>query len=312
MAKKTIVVVGATGQQGGSVISAILSSPTLSNEYTIRGTTRDPKKPAAQDLINKGVEIVPADINDLSSLVAAFSGASIIFANNITIYDGHTKEHEISQGRAMADAAVAAGVPAIIYSTLPHAGDISDGKLRHMGHFDGKAEVEAYIRTLPIRSAFVAPGSFMSNFFDSMAPHPDHEEGGAYAIVMPVPADTKLPLIDTAADLGKWVSAIIEDFDKYEGSVLCCATRLYSLREIVQILSTVSRKKIVYRQVPLEVWKGFLPPLMADHIGDMMLYFFEFGYFGQRTEEKVALGQEGVKGGLTTLEEFVRRNPLRL
>ncbi|RDW72755.1 NmrA/HSCARG family protein [Aspergillus mulundensis] len=314
MAKKTIVVVGATGQQGGSVITAIRASPTLSKQYTIKGTTRDLTKPAAQDLIKKGIEIVPADINDPSSLRAAFSGASIVFANSITIYDGHTLKHEIQQGRAMADAAVAAGVPAIIYSTLPHAGNISNGELKAMGHFDGKAEVEAYIRTLPIRSAFVAPGSFMSNFFDSMAPRPDYTEEGAYVIAMPVPAETKLPLIDTAGDLGKWVAAILEDFDQFEGKVLCCATRLYSFSEIVEILSRLSGKKIVYRQVPVDVWKGFLPPLMAEHIADMIRFFYEFGYFGEDTEGKVAWSAEmaGVDGRLTTLEEFIGRNPLKL
>ena len=55
---KLITVFGSTGNQGGSVIKYILSDPTLSKEFKIRGITRDVSKPAAQELENLGVEMV--------------------------------------------------------------------------------------------------------------------------------------------------------------------------------------------------------------------------------------------------------------
>lgn len=55
---KIFTVWGATGNQGGSVIEAILADPILSKEFKIRGITRDAKKPAALALAAKGVEIV--------------------------------------------------------------------------------------------------------------------------------------------------------------------------------------------------------------------------------------------------------------
>ncbi|KAL4994228.1 hypothetical protein BDV10DRAFT_9164 [Aspergillus recurvatus] len=314
MAEKTIVVIGATGQQGGSVINAILSSPTLSSAYSVRATTRDPSKPEAQELLKKGIDIVAADLNDPSSLRRAFTGADVVFANSVTIYDGRALEHELEHGRAMADAAVASGVSCIIYSTLPHAGNISSGRLKHMGHFDGKAEVEAYIRTLPIRSAFVAPGCFMSNFHESMAPHPNPHSAkeGVYMLAMPVSPGTRLPLIDAYGDLGKWVAAILEDFDAYEGKILACATKLYTLTEAVEIMSQQSGKEVVYQQVPVDVWKGFLPPLMADHVAEMLQYFYEYGYYGEDTEAKVQWSAAQAKGRLTTLEEYIAKHPLQL
>lgn len=54
---KLITVFGATGNQGGSVIRHILADPQLSKEFKIRGITRDPSKPAAQDLVKQGVEV---------------------------------------------------------------------------------------------------------------------------------------------------------------------------------------------------------------------------------------------------------------
>lgn len=55
---KILTVFGATGNQGGSVIKAVLADPVLSKEFRIRGITRDASKPAAQALAAKGVEVV--------------------------------------------------------------------------------------------------------------------------------------------------------------------------------------------------------------------------------------------------------------
>ena len=53
-----ITVFGATGNQGGSVIDAILSNPQLSREFKIRGITRDTTKKTSQDLAKRGVDVV--------------------------------------------------------------------------------------------------------------------------------------------------------------------------------------------------------------------------------------------------------------
>lgn len=55
---KILTVFGATGAQGGSLVSYVLSHPSLSSRYSIRGVTRDPSKAAASALQEKGVEVV--------------------------------------------------------------------------------------------------------------------------------------------------------------------------------------------------------------------------------------------------------------
>lgn len=307
---KILVVVNATGQQGGSVVDAVLGDDQLSKVYTVRGTTRDPSQASSQALAKKGVEVVKAEVDDAASLKRAFEGAHAVFANTVTVYDGHAYEHEVSHGRALADAAVAARVPYYIYSTLPNAGRISGGKLKNMGHFDGKEEVEQYIRTLPMKSAFFAPSMFMSNFGATMKPHPVAE--GKYALFNFVNPETKMPLIDTAKDTGKWIAAILCDFPKYEGKVISAATALYSFTEIVDIMSKSSGKSVSYSQLPEQAWRSFLPPTMQDHIAEMMQFFQDYGYHGEDTEGKVAWSAEQAKGKLTTLEEYFQANPLQL
>ena len=121
-----------------------------------------------------------------------------------------------------------------------------------------------------------------------------------------------MPLIDTAGDTGKWVAAILADFPKYKGQVLCCATALYSFEEIVEAMSRASGKKVVYKQFSLEVWREFLPPLMRDHIAEMLQYFEEYGYYGENTEGKVQWSAKQAQGRLSTLDDYLQANPLDL
>lgn len=66
-APKIVVVFGATGVQGGSVIKSILSDPRTAKEFKIRGITRDPSKPSAQALLKQGVEPVAVGVSNASA-----------------------------------------------------------------------------------------------------------------------------------------------------------------------------------------------------------------------------------------------------
>jgi len=306
---KVLVVFGATGQQGGSVVNCVINDPELSKQYKVRGVTRDPSKPAAEALQQKGVEVVKGDADDKESLKQVMQGAHTVFAITATVYDDQTKPREIAQGKALADAAVAAGVQYFIFSTLPPAGKISAGKYQQVDHFDAKADVEEYIRTLPVKSAFFAPGSFMQNFGGMMAPHPTGD--GTYAISNVVTPQTQLPLIETAADTGKYVGAILAEPEKYEGKVFSAATKLYSLEDIVQTISKVTGKTVKYDQLPESVFRGFLPPAAADKLVEMMLYFQDFGYYGPQTKDLVEWTAQNARGKLTTFEEYIIKNPIQ-
>lgn len=58
MAKQTIVVFGATGKQGGSVVKTILADPKTAAKYHIKAVTRDTTKESAQKLRDLGAEVV--------------------------------------------------------------------------------------------------------------------------------------------------------------------------------------------------------------------------------------------------------------
>jgi hypothetical protein len=76
MADKIIAVLGSTGSQGGGLCRAILSD----GRFGCRAITRDPNKDKAKALASSGAQVVQADMDDVSSLKEAFSGAHALYA----------------------------------------------------------------------------------------------------------------------------------------------------------------------------------------------------------------------------------------
>ncbi|KAL1883475.1 hypothetical protein Plec18167_002479 [Paecilomyces lecythidis] len=110
MAQRTVVVIGATGSQGGSVVAELLQHP---DQYHVRALTRDPAKPAAQALIDRGVEVHRVDLDSgKGALMAAFDSAHVIYALT-DFWQKQSATTEIEQGKSIAEAA--AGI-----ATLQH------------------------------------------------------------------------------------------------------------------------------------------------------------------------------------------------
>lgn len=302
---KLLVIFGITGQQGSSVANTVLQDAELSKQYRIRGLTRDPTKPTAQSLQQKGIEVIKGDIDDPSSITTALKDANTVFAMTTSIYAPGGKEQEYAQGKAIADAAVSAGVDFLVYSTVPSATKISGAKYP-VSSFDVKHDVKSYIETLPIKSAFFSPGGFMQNYLGAMGPRPGPD--GTLAVTSFVAPQTEWPLIDIAADSGKFVGAMLADPNRFAGKEVAAATRLYSMTEIVETMSKVAGKEVKYQQVPKDVFAGFLPENVREPMVNMYSYIEEFGYFGAESKQEVAWAAENARGRLTTLEECLRKN----
>ncbi|CEN59833.1 hypothetical protein ASPCAL02274 [Aspergillus calidoustus] len=146
---KLLVVFGATGAQGGSLIDYGLQDAPLSKEYRLRGITRNGSKPSAVKLAAKCVEMVEASTNIPSSLAAAVEGADALFAVTDS-WNSKSPSTEIAQGKAIADAALAAGVMVIIFSSLSSISKMLNGEVTSLPQFDGKAVVEECIQGLSV------------------------------------------------------------------------------------------------------------------------------------------------------------------
>jgi len=311
---KVLAVFGATGQQGSSVVNHVIQDPELSAKFTIRAITRDPSSPKASQL-PKIVQVVQADVQDQASIEKALQGVHTVFAMTTPSFGPDAFDAEFASAKAIADAAVAQGVSYFIFSTLPAARDISGGKYTGIAPFDAKAAAEQYMRGLPIKSAFVSLGSFMENFASQPFLAPRKRDDGTYVLARHVGLKTQWPLLDAVGDTGKFVGVILAKPDKYEGKVLCAAVRMYSLEEIIDVMSKATDKTIVYEKVSKEAFKeslSMLPEVLSEIFVKGLSVQEEFGYFGPGGGEKVAWAVEQLGGKLSTFEEYLERHPLGL
>ncbi len=72
MSKELVVVTGATGKQGGSVVSALLKD----GKFKVRAVTRDANSANAEVLKKKGVEVVQANISNKEEVVREITKVS--------------------------------------------------------------------------------------------------------------------------------------------------------------------------------------------------------------------------------------------
>lgn len=302
---KLLLIFGATGNQGGSVVEYVAKNPVLSKEFKIRAVTRDTSKPAAQELIKLGnVEVVQGDLEDSASLRPALHGAHTVFVPTATIYDDQLEEHELRQGKNAADAAVAAGASYIIYSSQPNIAKLSGRKYKKCIHFDSKNAVEQYIRTLPIQCAFFVPGGFMQEFSTDLIPQPVGD--GTYVLANIVVPTTDFPLINIK-DTGKFVGAALADPDAFHGKAISASNEVLTWEAIALALSKASGKTVVYKQITVDEYQRSLPPISAEFMTEMMFFFQDFDYYGPNTRKQVAQAVANARGELVTFEEFLEQ-----
>src|SRR5690242_15778847 len=111
----TILVTGATGAQGGATARELLAAG-----YRVRLLTRNPASPAAGALTALGAEAARGDMDDAASLAEAMRGAYGVFS--VQLPDTAGTDAERRHGRALVDAARAAGVQHFVHTSVCEAG----------------------------------------------------------------------------------------------------------------------------------------------------------------------------------------------
>ena len=232
MNDRTIVVAGATGNQGGAVARHLVQSG-----WNVRAIVRDPEKDSAKALAKLGIELQTGDLDDPPSLERALTGAWGVFSvQNFWLpdvgFDG-----EIRQGKALADAARAASIGHFVYSSVGAA---------HRGegqkHFESKWIVEQHIREIGIPATIVRPVAFMDNIEWLRAPVSNGLLPG-----MGTRNDKATQLI-AVDDIGAVVAAVFANAQTYLGRTLEIAGDEITEPEKASILARVIGRPVTLQQ----------------------------------------------------------------
>ena len=286
--QKVIVVLGATGQQGGGLVRAICADK--SSGFIPRAITRDPASAKGKELAALGAQVVKGDIDDEASLKSAFAGAFGAFC--VTFFWNHfSAEKEMGEVKMLAGLSKAAGLKHVVWSTLEDTRKwvpLSDNRMPTLQgkykvpHFDGKGEADAYFREAGVPTTFLLTSFYWDNFI-YFGVGPKKGPDGKYAITFPM-ADKKLPGI-AAEDIGRCAYGIFKRPDLINKTVGISGEQLTGA-QLAGALSKHLGIEVGYNDVPPEVYRKFGFP-GADDLGNMFQFKRDFNdYFcGARSVE---------------------------
>jgi uncharacterized protein YbjT (DUF2867 family) len=280
MNTKTILVTGATGQQGGAVARQLLKQPG----FAVRAFTRDPAKPAARDLAQAGAEMIQGDLDDTDSVRRALEGAYGAFSVQNFMEAGY--DGEIRQGKQLADAAKAAGVQHFVYSSV-----VSAERQTGLPHFESKWQIEQHIGQGGLSHTILRPVFFMQNWYNYMREPILHG-------TLPLPLNPQTPLQQISVDdIGAFAALAFQNPSKWHGRTVELAGEELTMLRVSELLTRAVRRPVRYVQVP---WEQFRENA-GEEMTKMYRWFEDVGYH----VDIAALRKEHPQ--LATLERVLRQ-----
>ena len=268
--KKIIAVTGATGAQGGGLARAILADPN--GGFAVRAVTRDANKDAAKALAAKGADVVKAHLDDVESLKKAFAGAHGVYAVT-NFWEHFSAEKEKAQAKNIAEAAKAAGVKHVIWSTLEDTRTFMQADDKRMPmlqekyrvpHFDAKAEANAFFSGLP--ATMLVTSFYWDNLF-MFGLAPKKGDDGAYSWAFPM-GNEKLAGI-AAEDIGRTAYGIFKAGQPYIGKTVGIMGEALTIDEMSRKLEKgLGISPVKYNAVEPDVYRSWGFP-GADEMGNM-------------------------------------------
>lgn len=276
--KKIIVVLGATGAQGGGLVRAIQKDKN--GEFTARAVTRDPNSDKAKALKALGAEVVQGDVDSPESLKKAFSGAYGAYC--VTFYWAHmVPEKELAEAKNMSEAAKDAGLQHIIWSTLedtrlwvPLESEEMPtlmGKYK-VPHFDAKGESNKFFTNAGLPVTFMAASFYWENMI-YFGLNPKKADDNKFALVLPM-GNKKLAGIATE-DIGKCAYGVFKKGKEYIGKSIGVAGDHLKVKDMAEKMSKVMGKEIVYNEITPAQFRAFGFP-GADDLGNMFQFYADY------------------------------------
>jgi uncharacterized protein YbjT (DUF2867 family) len=311
---RTVAVCGATGQQGGATVDALVKL----GGFKIKAITRDPTSAKSQALAAKdGVVAIKAEFDDVESLKAAFEGCDAVFAvTDFWAACGLDPAKELQQGKNLVDAAAATGVKHFVFSSLEDTRPLIGDAVKPVNgtytvpHFDAKGEIEKYMfEKLPKSSTALITSIFMQNILPGGGMTPNKQEDGSFSMFMPCPGSTKLSWCSTE-DIGNVAAAIIKQGPKkWGGKTAGVAGDHASLDDLAEIISKITGVTVKTVAAPADVWvetvqKFGMPQLAALDMANMFVYYDKVGMLSLRP----LAGTKKLYPGVQSLEQFLEKN----
>jgi len=222
---------------------------------------------------------VNADLDDVESLKKAFAGAYGVYGVT-NFWEHFSGEKEKAQAKNIADAAKAAGVKHVVWSTLEDTRKLMTPDDKRMPmlqekyrvpHFDAKAEANAYFAGLPV--TYLVTSFYWDNFY-MFGLAPKKGPDGKYAWAYPM-GNAKMAGI-AAEDIGKVAYGIFKAGNEYIGKTVGIVGENLTVAEMGEKLNKgLGIGPVTYNAVDADAYRGFGFP-GADEMGNMFQVYRDF------------------------------------
>jgi len=289
---KVIVVVGATGQQGNSVVKAMKDD----KNFIIKAATRNTQSKEAKQLAAEGVQVIQLDMFDPASCNEALKGAYGVFLVTPVNFKPGETELEIQQGKNVVDAAKANGIQHLVFSGLRSAKEVAG--LEGCSHFENKKVIFDHIVKLGVPYSVVSYAAYYENLFSYFPPQKN--ANGEYVLGFPM-LSTPFDLI-CVSDAGEVTHQVFLRPDEFMGQWIYLASDSATVEEYANILTKkFPGKKFVASNITPEQFAQFPFPGAKDLA--VMFQFYLTGKCPYHVEETRKLHPK-----ILTFEQWVEKN----
>lgn len=232
---KALLITGATGQQGGATIDALISSPSHTSDFTILAVTRNPSSASATALQKKSsaIKLVAGDFNDVPAIFAAAEALQKpihgVFAVTTFLGKGQSVETEEKTGKALVDEALKHNVKHFVFTSVDRGGEKSIDNPTEVPHFISKHNIERHLidsaKGTDMKYTILRPVGFMDNWVPGFM---GKTFGAMWSAALK--PDRKLQLI-SVRDIGHFAAEAFRNPAKYNNRAISLAGDELTLAE---------------------------------------------------------------------------------
>jgi uncharacterized protein YbjT (DUF2867 family) len=272
--RKTILVTGATGKQGGALIQHLLSQPDTAG-FNIVAVTRNTSSTSAQKLAaHFNVMVVAGDMKNPESIFTAAGPVWGVYSVQVNSDD------EVQQGKAMVDAAVTHGVSHFVYSSGDRGGpEKSAANPTDVKNFAAKFRIEKHLEERAAASprgmtyTVLRPVTFMENITAD-------RHGQGFARMWEQMGDKKLQCVSTR-DIGWFAANSFMHPEENRNAALTLVGDELTQKEADALFADAVGSHMPLAPCPIASAVKFF---LKDTVGDMFRWFEHEGYGGDVTE----------------------------
>lgn len=279
-----VLLIGITGGTGGNAVKGFLEQ----NVTNLRAITRtvDFERPEIARLHQLGIELVAANLDDKSSLEAAFTDVSTVYCHATAGDSAKPDPQEIVRAERIAQVAKKANIDHFVYNS-------AGGSDRNSGipHIEQKHQVEQIFEQADLPTTFLRACLFMEEFWKHYT-RPSVLKGS-----FPFAVQSNKPLhLITTKDMGRVAAYVMKHRSRYVGQAIELAGDVLTPQQMAEAFSKAQGRPVIYKEIP--PWIFLL--LFRKSLFDLIQWYRNKGY-----QADVSHLREEFPGLLTTFADFL-------